>query len=596
MNPHVLGTWFALIAGLGDFVLFFATSVVLHRFVRLSPELVWISPLSSALLFAVPGLILWALARWRPASYWFFVSVAAFVFLGAWGLSTYATRLHPAAAVVLALGVAIQTARVITAHPGGTQRLIRYSLPAMALVAVIGALGLTGWDRFNERRAIGALPSAAQGSPNILLVILDTVRAASLSLHGYSRRTTPSLEEFAKRGVTFDAAISASPWTLPSHATIFTGRWPHELKADWRVQLNTEYPTLAEVLAENGYATAGFVANRFNAGRQSGLARGFHHYDDVRYSPGKIVFSSALGRFLLDRTPLPKWFGYHDQVGRKRARDVNAEVLKWLAERNGKRPFFAFLNYYDAHDPYIAPPPFNTLFDKQLVPLHPGMKVDSLLTRADIVSETAAYDESVAALDHQLGLLLAELERQGELRNTIVVISSDHGEELGEHGFLRHGKTLYIQGLHVPLVISFDRRVPSGARVSTPVTLRDLPATIIDLARVSNQSATAAPALSGRSLARFWTPSGQSSIDTLISEVRSRPNRPRREPTSKGDMASIVDSTQHLILSADGAAEMYRIDVDPLEQHNLAARPEMRDKVQRLSATLRAIVPLTVRR
>jgi arylsulfatase A-like enzyme len=599
INPLVLGTWFALLAGFADFLLYAATTVLLHRYSYLTPHIVWLSPLSNVLLFALPGIILWALTRWRPASYWLFTSVVVFVFLAGWGLSTYATHVHPAAALLLTLGIAVQTARVITAHSRGTLKLIRYTIPAMAALAIIGGLALTGWNRLSEKRALAALPRAQQGAPNILLIILDTVRASSLSLYGYERRTSPALERFASRGVTFDLAVSTSPWTLPSHASLFTGRWPHELNADWLIPLDAAHPTLAEVLAESGYATAGFVANHFYAGRQTGLARGFHHYDDMRFSPGRILFGSASGRRLSARIEVLRRLGFYDNPGRKRARDVNHEVLEWLGDLDSKpRPFFVFLNYFDAHNPYIAPAPFNTLFDKSVVPVHSKMSADSVLAPADIASEMAAYDESLTALDHEIGVLLAELERRGALRNTIVVVTSDHGEELGEHGFLRHGRNLYFQVLHVPLIISFGRLVPRGVRVRNGVTLRDVPATLIELARVPNQSATSAPALEGRSLSRFWTDtsSGASSVDTVISEVRYHANRPQREPTSRGDLSSILDSADHLIRGPDGAFELYRVDMDPREKNNLVARPDLRDRVQRLSATLRTLVPPRVRR
>ena len=595
INPLLLGAWFALIAGLGDALFGFIAFVVMHRYVQhLPPQLVWLSPASNIVLFAVPGLILWALSRWRPASFWPFASVIVFGFISAAGLTTHVASLHPAAAAILSLGIAVQTARLIVAHPAGARRLIRYTLPLMAAVAIIGGLAQKGLERLAEKRMIGELPPAAQGSPNILLIILDTVRAASLSLYGYSRPTSPALEEFAKRGVTFDLAISPAPWTLPSHATLFTGRWPHELTANWRAPLDDAYPTLAEVMAEHGYLTSGFVANRVYTSRESGLARGFQHYDDVRYTAGQVILSSALGRFLISRTPLPRWVGFRDVIGRKRAINVNAELLDWLHNTRGNgRPFFAFLNYFDAHYPYTPPAPFDTLFDKQRFPSDPG--IDSLrIDPAAMVSETAAYDEALAALDHQIGLLLAQLAREGALKNTIVIVTSDHGEEFGEHGVLRHGKTLYMQVTHVPLVIAFDGRVPSGARVSSPVSLRDVPTTLIDLAHVSNQSARSAPALPGRSLSRFWTDSPARG-DTILSEVRFRPNRPRREPRSKGDLASIVVDYEHLIRGGDGVLELYELNTDLDEKRNVASHPDARDRVQRLAAALAALIPFRVR-
>nr|MDP9179186.1 sulfatase-like hydrolase/transferase [Gemmatimonadota bacterium] len=289
INPLVLGSWFALLAGLADVFLYLVTRLVLHRYMHLSPQVVWIAPVSNLFLFGLPALVLLALARWRPARQWLFPSAMVFAFLMAWELSWYATRIHPLAALVLALGIAVQTARVVAGHPRGMRRVVRSTLPVMAALVAVAGLGHNSWRRLSELRTVAELPPAAQGAPNVLLIILDTVRALNLSLYGYPRQTSPALDRFARRGVVFDRAISASPWTLPSHATLFTGRWPHELNADWRVPLDAAYPTVAEVLAQRGYATAGFVANAHNAGRESGLARGFHHYEDFRISAGSIL-------------------------------------------------------------------------------------------------------------------------------------------------------------------------------------------------------------------------------------------------------------------------------------------------------------------
>ena len=117
-------------------------------------------------------------------------------------------------------------------------------------------------------------------SPNVLLIVLDTVRADHLSLYGYERPTTPNLERLAKRGIRFDNARATAPWTLPSHASMFTGHWPHELGAKWMTPLRGNLPTLAEYLGAHGYATAGFVANVVYCSQETGLARGFTHYED----------------------------------------------------------------------------------------------------------------------------------------------------------------------------------------------------------------------------------------------------------------------------------------------------------------------------
>lgn len=597
INPLLLGIWFALLGGLGDLFLYLVSSVLMHRYTHLSPQLIWISPASNLVLYSLPAFMLWALARWRPRRYWRFATAFLFAFLTTWGLLIYATRVHTLAALVLAVGIAFQTARLINAHPGGTRHLIRYTLPALAAFVILGGLGLNAWERIKERREVAALPAAVDGAPNVLLVILDTVRAMNLGLYGYPRATSPALEQFAKRGVVFDFAMSAASWTLPSHATMFTGHWPHELSANWRVPLDARYPTLAEVLASHGYRTAGFVANDIYATRESGLARGFQHYDDLRFSFATIALGSALGRSLNDRPPVLELFHDYDYIGRKRAREVNAQALDWLDHLDQKqRPFFVFLNYFDAHDPYIAPPPFDTLFDKERLRFPPGMDLDTPLTRAGVVTYVDSYDESVAQLDYQIGLLLGELDRRGKLRNTVVIITSDHGEELGEHGLQRHGKSLYVQELHVPLLVSFDGRVPRGVRVGGAVSLRDLAATVLDLAGIADNG-SGPGALPGHSLTRFWSADAAraDSGEAVISEVRYHPTRPRREPASRGDMASIIEGTRHLIRSGDGVIEMYDLARDSVEERNLASQPELRNSINELAAKLR-MVPVNLRR
>ena len=134
-------------------------------------------------------------------------------------------------------------------------------------------------DRLKQAREAGR-PLPPANSPNVLLIVLDTVRADHLSLYGYERPTTPVLERLAKRGIRFDEARATAPWTLPSHASMFTGRWPHELGEKWMTPLRGNFPTLAEYLGDHGYATAGFVANVGYCSQETGLARGFTHYED----------------------------------------------------------------------------------------------------------------------------------------------------------------------------------------------------------------------------------------------------------------------------------------------------------------------------
>src|SRR5262249_37940885 len=159
-----------------------------------------------------------------------------------------------------------------------------------------------------EWQAHDRLPPAPRGAPNVLLITLDTVRAKNLSLYGYGRHTAPQLERWAKRGGTFDRALATAPWTLPSHASMFTRRHPHPPRrprpprsAGWPTPLDSPSPPLAEVLASHGYATAGFVANRYYAGFDSGLGRGFARYEDYRLTPGEFVNTSTLAKWVFGK-------------------------------------------------------------------------------------------------------------------------------------------------------------------------------------------------------------------------------------------------------------------------------------------------------
>ena len=161
----------------------------------------------------------------------------------------------------------------------GFRRFVLVSFPAaVAIVAILGASLWVG-DRIKQARE-SARPLPPPGSPNVLLIVMDTVAAGHLSLHGYDRATSTTLVELAERGIRFDSARAASSWTLPSHATMFTGRWLHELSVGWLTPLDRTHPTLAEFLGDRGYATAGFVANTWYCAADSGLARGFTHYQD----------------------------------------------------------------------------------------------------------------------------------------------------------------------------------------------------------------------------------------------------------------------------------------------------------------------------
>ncbi|HEY9517688.1 MAG TPA: sulfatase, partial [Gemmatimonadales bacterium] len=418
-------------------------------------------------------------------------------------------------------------------------------------------------------------------TPNVLLLVLDTVRAISLSLYGYHRETTPELTRWAARGVVFTRAYSTAPWTLPSHSSMMTGRWMHELSADWMVPLDGTYPTLAEVLGHRGYRTGGFVANTDYTSTEVGLDRGFGRYEDYTFEPGQVLRSSSLWRAAARIAPIRRVIGNYDNLGRRTAPEISGAFLRWL-DRDPARPFFGFLNYYDAHRPYYPPGDWPNRFRTPGVELNARYRTEEGTepepSRARIQGTIDAYDNAIGYLDSEIGKLLGELERRGVLERTIVIITSDHGEEFYEHRLWDHGHSLYHQSVHVPLLLIGPGLVPAGVTISEPVSIRSLPATVMDLLRLAGESP-----FPGASLAGTW--SGASLPDSVLLGVRQEARQPPWFPASQGDLGSVVTSRhQYIRIQGNGAEELFDLE------HGLAApRPLPIDSAGNLTR-LRAIV------
>ena len=468
---------------------------------------------------------------------------------------------------LLALGLAVQAARWTSPRWEQIRRRLRPATIVLATAVATIAAGLEGRYALMERRALAALPPPGGATPNVLLLVLDTVRRSNLSSYGYSRPTTPGFTVLATRGVLFEEAMSPAPWTLPSHASIMTGRWAHELSASWSVPLDDRDSTLAEALGARGYRTAGFAANIAYAGRSAGIDRGFSHFDDVRLTPTQIARSAAFTSWLSSRRwARPLFRPHYKSTDRKTAAEVNTAFLGWL-DADGGRPFFAFLNYFDAHDTYLPQPPFDTAFAEPAYPplpgpVHPGGHRDAT------PRSQREYDQAIAYLDHEVGALLRALEQRGVLANTLVIVTSDHGEEFGEHGAYGHGHTLYLPGLEVPLIIALPATVPPGLRIAGFVSLRDLPATVMDLT-----TGNGGRPFPGQSLARFWQGSS-ADRDTVLVQTRLAKGRPDWDPTSKSDLQGSFHDRLTYLRGAGSLRELYAIDRDPAQAKNLVGEAE----------------------
>lgn len=548
---------------------------------------VWNIPFAHGLPLVLAGLAIALLARGRlkrlalPTLIWASASIG---FAG-W-LSMSIEGLHAAAALVLAAGIGVQVAKRTVTHAYLFDAAVKRTQLLLVGGLIVLAAGSLLWPRVSEARSIARLQAAPAEGPNVLFVVLDTVRAKSLSLYGYSRQTTPNLDRLSKGGVVFDRAFSTAPWTLPSHASMFTGRLPHELSTGWESGLDRTYPTIAEVFRDNGYLTAGFVANTIFAQAKWGLARGFGRYEDELITPGTLLRGSAFGELVTTKLRIPERFASPDEkILFKSAADINESFLRWLQRRRPGRPFFAFLNYFDAHAPYSSPAEYARRFFERRPRGEAWWQPRHEWEEQDIAELKDAYDASVAYLDDQVGALFRELDRRGDLADTIVVITSDHGEQFGEHGLIEHSTSLYIPVLHVPLIILQPTAVPAGVRIGDYVSLRDLPATLAELARLGRS-----PAFPGRSLSGRWKGSTTwtERDNVVIVEANQTFQDPPIYPTDRGDMRStLVGGMQFIWNTGDDRQELYDLAADPDQLHDLAARqPELvkryRDQLERL--------------
>ena len=386
------------------------------RFTFHSRDAIWMAPLGTALIFG--GLALVAvlpalLFRWRiPTA----LALGVFGFLGLFTVLLPYGEISRWAATLLAVAVGVQLARGARREPEhARRRTLRIGAGFAVAMAGLG-IGQRAVLAIRQAQGVGALRPAASGAPSILLIILDTVRGENLSLYGYPRPTFTALEKWAARGVVFEHAIATAPWTLPSHGSLFTGLPSRKIGGGWFEPISDSAPTLAEVLRDRGYRTAGFAANLLYTSYETGLDRGFLEYRDYPLHLRQVLWHSPLVQTVLVKSLLRARSLYAVKKAARRfsletdsrpgdqyipAPAITDGFLRWQ-ERLGDRPFFAFLNYFDAHGPYRAAPAYLARF-------------------AATEKERDRYDAAIAYLDSELDRLLSTLQARGALDRTIVV-------------------------------------------------------------------------------------------------------------------------------------------------------------------------------
>jgi arylsulfatase A-like enzyme len=277
-------------------------------------------------------------------------------------------------------------------------------------------------------------------------------------------------------------------------------------------------------------------------------------------------------------------------VDRQPAERITSNFLTWL-RANRERPFFAFLNYFDAHDPYLPPEPFATKFGPRRSRTarfsHTGvaaLPVDRYkLTPRQRQAEVDAYDGAIAYIDSQLDRLLRYLADEQLLDSTLLIVTSDHGEQLGEHGLYNHGTSMYRPLMHVPLVMRFPGRVAAGVRVPQPVSLRNIPTTVLDLLAATDDTR-----FPGFSLAGFWRSENAAPADqvVLMEATRRQFGAEKWYPLIKGGIQSVVAEGYQYLKNEDGTEELYDFENDLEETVNLVTSPAHSATLARLRSLL----------
>ncbi len=469
----------------------------------------------------------------------------------------------------IALLAAIQIARSVNRHCHS-----RFG-PWLIAVPVLAALGALSSSRVREVALLSALPKPPH-SPNVLLIIVDTLRADHLSPYGYARNTSPFVNQLAQHGVLFENAVSPSSWTLPAHASILTGLYPHQ---DWvetdKDHLSSRWPNLANVLRLRGYRTAAFSGNYFLFNKTHGFAHGFSHFEDYEQTIAGILQQVPLSQFIMGKLTQyttgdqDAYFGVKNAAS---AEKIDHDALSWI--RSGDRPFFLVLNYIDLHEPVLPPEPYLHAYTSDTMARNLSLDFQESCSWADPESSCGSnrpefldtYDGAMRYVDHNIQNLLYQLNQHGVLHNTIVVFTSDHGQEFGDHGIYGHGKSLYRQVIQVPLIFWNPGLVPASVRIPTPVSTTEIPATILGLIAPQDR-----PALPGQSLQALWRSSPPvSNWPDPISELARLHWFSRGAPNYNQPVSSIVTPQWHYIRQ-EGSDLLFNWKNDPEETSDLCS-------------------------
>ena len=432
----------------------------------------------------------------------------------------------------------------------------------------------------------GLLGCSPVSRPNILLVVIDTARADRFPFGGYDRDTAPALRELAAGGVVYTAAYSPAPWTVPAHASLFTGQYPSLHRTDCgSLRLPDGAVTLAETLRAAGYRTVGYTANPW-IGAGYNFQQGFDTYGEV-------------WREVRERSP---------DTGATLTNERVERFLRWFAGNPDARrqPFFLFVNYFEPHLAYHPPEPERS---RMLRRVDETGRVDELsrlghpdemlfilgrspLTGGDLEILNDLYDGEIAYVDRRLGEVIAVLRQEGLLDGTVIAVTADHGENIGDHGLMDHKMSVHDTLLHVPLVLRYPPLIPAGRVIDEPVQMHDLYPTLLRLAGVQPAAEAIVEALPLPGIGA--QKGGAERHDVIVGEFAGPPVDflATMKPLAPGEDLTRFDRKLVALRrdgwkvhwGSDGRHALYHVAVDPGETRDLAL-----SEPQRLESMVRDV-------
>lgn len=440
--------------------------------------------------------------------------------------------------------------------------------------------------------------------PNIVFIVLDTARAENLPVYGYKRNTTPNLQKLAAEGTVYNNAISPSPWSLPSHASMLTGKLPsnHETYAE-NQYLNSEDPLLTTHLREKGYTTYGISSNSW-VSPEFGFGTGFDSFTSTwklfETDIGSRTLSDAsIGeriRTYLNNDALKSVLNVlYRQIYFKKydygALRVNHEAKKTLA--TAEEPFFLFLNYMEPHLEY-GPPKFT----EEFVSGQTDIDQDAWSYIFDLKSKTeqefkilqGLYDAELKYVDWRVGKLLNRLKEQDQYDNSLIIVTSDHGENIGEHGLMDHQYCLYNTLLHVPLIVKYPNKLQEeiSDRITTPVSTLDLFPTICSVCGINVENAFDGEILPQRTgnenryvVSEYLSP--MPSVEDIVEQYSDL----ETSDVSWVDrtIRSVQNNHTKYIQYEDGEKQYFNLEIDPKEEQNIIEQVST-EKIQKLQKVI----------